>query len=350
MDNEKNVTTEKLDSEQRVRVLSPGMLVAKRFFRNKLAIVGLVIIVSMFLFAFLGGAIMPYSQSQVFYTKEVMQKDYAGATYIEDYQIKAAEGVELPGDIFSKTILAITTKEYVFESKEGGIYGLGSISDNSFFVYSLEKANNLVALSSPEKNAAAEAGRNIFDYNGETYLFSGEGKVADLYNTTEIGVACQLSFTAFGEGTELSYDFYHNVLVAMKDGATTMIADGVNYQIETDGATSALVKTESGEDFASVSNMNINSVVGGVYLTPDYKEAAKEAIDSGAESFTYTNADGEETEYIISNKNGEYIIKRYQETQVVDTYASPSKAHLLGTDANGMDLLARLMYGGRISL
>ena len=32
-----------LDDEQRVRVLSPGMLVAKRFIRNKLAMVGLVI-------------------------------------------------------------------------------------------------------------------------------------------------------------------------------------------------------------------------------------------------------------------------------------------------------------------
>ena len=30
--------------------------------------------------------------------------------------------------------------------------------------------------------------------------------------------------------------------------------------------------------------------------------------------------------------------------------AAPSKEHLFGTDGNGMDLLARLMYGGRISL
>ena len=35
---------------------------------------------------------------------------------------------------------------------------------------------------------------------------------------------------------------------------------------------------------------------------------------------------------------------------MIDTYASPSKEHIMGTDANGMDLLARLMYGGRISL
>ena len=33
-----------------------------------------------------------------------------------------------------------------------------------------------------------------------------------------------------------------------------------------------------------------------------------------------------------------------------DRYASPNKEHWLGTDTNGMDMLTRLMYGGRVSL
>jgi peptide/nickel transport system permease protein len=37
-------------------------------------------------------------------------------------------------------------------------------------------------------------------------------------------------------------------------------------------------------------------------------------------------------------------------TRVWDSYTSPSRAHPLGTDKNGMDMLTRLMYGGRISL
>ena len=37
-------------------------------------------------------------------------------------------------------------------------------------------------------------------------------------------------------------------------------------------------------------------------------------------------------------------------TYVYDQYAAPSKAHWLGTDVNGMDMLTRLMYGGRVSL
>ena len=38
------------------------------------------------------------------------------------------------------------------------------------------------------------------------------------------------------------------------------------------------------------------------------------------------------------------------ETQIFDTYSGPSKEHWLGTDRNGMDMLTRLMYGGRVSL
>ena len=57
--NNNHFGTQKLDDERRVRVLSPGMLVFKRFMRNKLAISGLVILVVMFAFAFLGGLFSP---------------------------------------------------------------------------------------------------------------------------------------------------------------------------------------------------------------------------------------------------------------------------------------------------
>ena len=57
-----------LNDDRRVKVLSPGALIAKRFFRNRLAVVGLVILVVMFLFSFLGGVISPYGQEETFST------------------------------------------------------------------------------------------------------------------------------------------------------------------------------------------------------------------------------------------------------------------------------------------
>ena len=49
-------STESLRGENlgdRVRVLSPGAMVAKRFFRSKLSVVGLVMLVALFLISFI---------------------------------------------------------------------------------------------------------------------------------------------------------------------------------------------------------------------------------------------------------------------------------------------------------
>ena len=56
-----------LNDDRRVKVLSPGMLVTKRFFRNRLAVTGMAILVFMFVFSFIGGLISPYEQDKFFY-------------------------------------------------------------------------------------------------------------------------------------------------------------------------------------------------------------------------------------------------------------------------------------------
>lgn len=347
---EVNQTTETLDSTQRVRVLSPGMLVMKRFFRNKLAIVGLVIIVSMFLFAFLGGAISPYGESEVFFTREVMQKDYAGATIVEDYHIYTADGVTLPSDIHSKVIRATAAKDYVFTTKDGSLWGIEIYTDNSYGLAAVEKVNDMLVMKSKACTEAQKNGFNSFEYNGTDYIINGEGIKASLYKATNKGVVCQLSFTTYDSSAKLDYAFYQSVLLALKEGQTSVDISGTTYALEVLDEGTVNVTTADGTDYAYISNMNINAVVDGVFLTPEYKVAVKEAIEAGQESFEFLNADGEKETYLVQNKNGQYVIKRYQETAVIDIYGSPSKAHPLGTDANGMDILARLMYGGRVSL
>lgn len=46
----------------RVKVLSPGMTVLKRFFRSKLSVTGLIILVVLFLFSFVGPLFSPYGE------------------------------------------------------------------------------------------------------------------------------------------------------------------------------------------------------------------------------------------------------------------------------------------------
>ena len=84
MQEEKKATEEKkeqelsLNDDRRVKVLSPGALVAKRFFRNRLAVVGLTMLVVMFVFSFIGGLVSPYGQDEQFYTYTHMDKEYVG--------------------------------------------------------------------------------------------------------------------------------------------------------------------------------------------------------------------------------------------------------------------------------
>ena len=74
----------KLDDARRVKAVSPGLLVVKRFFRNKLALVGLSILVILFLFCFLGAAVYPYRQDQTFSTFESILFDYSFAKQNEN--------------------------------------------------------------------------------------------------------------------------------------------------------------------------------------------------------------------------------------------------------------------------
>ncbi len=65
-----------------------------------------------------------------------------------------------------------------------------------------------------------------------------------------------------------------------------------------------------------------------------------------------TTSSLQEYVYEITLENGETIkvIEVLEHTSEINSYASPSKVHLLGTDDKGMDVFVRLMYGGRISL
>ena len=55
-----------LNDDRRVKVLSPGAMVAKRFFRNGVAVFGMVVLIAMFLFSFVGGVVSPYEEDEKF--------------------------------------------------------------------------------------------------------------------------------------------------------------------------------------------------------------------------------------------------------------------------------------------
>ncbi len=75
-----------------------------------------------------------------------------------------------------------------------------------------------------------------------------------------------------------------------------------------------------------------------------------QAIDDRETEFSYTHEDGETVDYTIVRVNNTFNIKKETPIELIRTFEAPSAEHLLGLDNNGMDVMTRLMFGGRVSL
>lgn len=364
LDTKHNSTSTSLDDEQRVKVLSPGMMVAKRFFRNRLAMVGLIIIVCMFLFSFVGGMFAPYSEKQVFRTTETAIKDYAGVAENKDWQYSIADGKDFPAAAQAQMILAINKEQASFTAKDV-TYGLLKKSDNLYYIVQGEQIatttnvrgafnyNEIVAGALTDNvkaayEAAVAANATEFDADGVHYSITQQGRMNSINVAENIAIASKFVFSGATQDIQPSFEFKCAALDAVEAEATSVEIEGTTYTIKENDEGALFYK--DGEEYVLVSTYNISPANDGVFLTLDFRRAALEAIDKGKEKFSYTDEEGKETEYVLKRKNEQYTVRNYVETQVNDTYAKPSKTHILGTDGHGMDMLTRLMFGGRISL
>lgn len=359
-------TSKALDDEQRVKILSPGMLVAKRFFRNKLAVAGLVILVTMFIFSFIGGMVSPYGESQVFRKTDHVWKDYAGATYNKSYIFETANGDEFPAQGQQKFILATNKGNDSFEAN-GVTYGLEQKGEDYWAIYSSESVATVLTLKGKStykqvgntevtdeiKEGYEEAvanDENTFEVDGITYTIEKAGRENQITISGEVAFATKKVFSAAAKDADLGFQFKQAVLDAIEDGETSFEYDGTKYELNTTEEETSTEVVKDGEVYATISNLLVSPQANGVFLSLSFKEAVEQAIADKATTFTAMNEAGEEETYQLQTKNTQYVVRSQKATTVNDTYSAPSKKHWAGTDGNGMDMLTRLMYGGRISL
>ena len=76
--------TEKIESAQQPeqenlseKIITPGQLVLKRFLRNKLAIIGIFILVFMAIFCYIGPFFCPYGEYELFYINKATNEEYS---------------------------------------------------------------------------------------------------------------------------------------------------------------------------------------------------------------------------------------------------------------------------------
>lgn len=291
-----------LNDDRRVKTLSPGALVVKRFFRNRLAVLGLVMLAVMFLFSFVGGMISPYGQDEQFYTYTYLEKEYVGVTRNEDFRYISAEGENF-----------------------------GSAAQAQFLM-------------------AQMMGKTEFEYKDVNYEVAQEGQdfYAILVDGKAIAIAYKDIVNASDGVPELLFDTKHEALKMYTNGKTgSFNADGQDYTLDEGGN---IILGE--EIMGYISRFVVQSKENGVVISRDFKERLEEVLDEDGTEFAYTGMDGEEHNYTITYDAGAKVWSVMQETEtyVYSQYESPTMTHPLGTDANGMDMLTRLMYGGRVSL
>ncbi len=357
-----------LDEDQRVKVLSPSMLVFKRFIRNKLAIIGSFIIVGMFLFAFVGGVVSPYGESQVFMGYETMSKEYASVTKNKEFRYTTADGKNFPSAVKAEVILAVSSGKSEFTSM-GKVYALTKEGENLYRISLMDKyatatmirgiadvkAVDGKKLSEEVKNgflAAIDAKETSFTVDGVTYQVSNQGKEYSLGVLDDVALASHKIFDANDAATKLSIEFKIQAEKAFNEGKTSFEVEGVTYYIEPEGSSGTIYYNENGNqvNYAQLSDFVVAPIGNDVFLDVEFKSLIQQAINDGETSVTQTDAEGNEIVYKIERKNEQYTVKADSATQLIRIYEKPSKEHWLGTDGNGMDIMTRLMYGGRISL
>lgn len=351
-----------LDDEQRVKVLSPAALVFKRFIRNKLAITGIIILALMFIFAFVGGVVTPYGESQVFKKIDKVSTSYASATYNSDLRYTVKEGESFEGSARSAFLYAMGKNNIVFDDGENE-YSYKLYGDDLYLISGLKTvmkvdniANSMVYTpaegneANEELKAAFEAAvaakESTFTVGEQEYVITSNRRSYNISIEDVIALATMNVYDAYDEARKdfiNSFAFKYEAERALQDGKDTFDFEGSVYTIEREEE--SVIIRENGTEFAAISDIIVQAVDSSVFLSVDMKNAFREAIAEKQEKFTY---DG--VEYMSRDVNGTFMISSDTESELIEMYARPSLKHPLGTDQNGMDVLTRLMYGGRISL
>ncbi len=370
-ENKKNQTSNaesqekmKLDDARRVKSMSPTQMVMKRFMRNKLAITGAVIITVMFLFAFIGPLFIPYTESQVFRGTEYMVKDFAGAVENKDLAYLSEDTSDSNIPIAFKRALAEGTDSF---SSNGVNYTFTAIDEENYQIYAAETVATVMAKGKMylykaadgfevtdeiEKafEAAQNKGETSFECDGQEYVIGKQDRSISIGIAKQAGYATTWLFDAYDTADTLAgeYAFKEACIEALAVGDTEVTVDGETYELqEIDGG--YLVVDSSDVKRVLISRMKINAKASDIRLSGEFRIALCNAIRDGESSFVMIE-DDEEVEYTLKLSNGTYLVKANMPTEVRRMYESPSIEHPLGLDGNGMDVMTRLMYGGRVSL
>ena len=445
-----------LDDVSRVKVLSPGRQVFKRFIRNRLAVFGSAVLIFMFVFSFLGPLFYAHGQTEIFYKYNNQNVNYALAKENSAYNgYVVNDSVELD----SKVVTAMNSniksmieegKDYLLVEGETGNFEINRLGDEIYTLSGREmdeicavgtstvtigtydsvgkklkfSGEEIEGLEDAAKACKGKSGE--FKFGGETYSYKkGSGKSYTITKTSDginyaessLGeefeaamlaaieseakafsfegvnytilnkdethhvytsgdpsmamVYTRFTLDTYETGLKVSDEFRVNALLAAYDSGKFSY-EGQKYTIKSNDDVLEIFDAQ-GDEFAEFSTISIRRYSGEDSMDYDLKKTLNTVIEEMQEKdlktaeltyrlpmqdengvYTYDEQgilqyeDGDLT--ISQRDTGSYVINCQQTIYVIDKFAAPSGTHVLGTDGDGFDVLARIMYGGRISL
>ena len=446
-----------LDDVSRVKVLSPGRQVFKRFMRNRLAVFGSGLLILMFVFSFLGPLFYPYGQKEIFYKYDTQNVNYALAKEITSYTgYKLSSDITVPRTVTTSinsmakkliaadgdgALLVADDDAFLLNRINDDVFNLSSVTtrkvasvgSGSALVGTYDMIDDTITFNGQKIDGLLEALKADFNRAGGEFTFEGvtyayEKDVAKSYNIysemngvvmydTDLPasfegafekaagskaysfavngktyflvestngydayfvsgekaamVFTRLTFNAISSDVKISDELKANTLTHIMDG-TSFKVDGNSYVVaESEGL--MILKDEKGGEIAELSQFSVRRYTGEDSIEYDLKKEIEELVltmaETGAKSetlvyniplqdesglYTYDeegNLKYSEAELVITRRDtGEYVINCDQIIYLIDMFSPASKEHILGTDGDGFDVLARVMYGGRISL
>ncbi len=445
-----------LDDVSRVKVLSPGRQVIKRFIRNRLAVFGSAVLIFMFVFSFLGPLFYAHGQTEIFYKYNNQNVNYALAKENSAYNgYVVNDSVELD----SKVVTAMNSniksmieegKDYLLVEGETGNFEINRLGDEIYTLsgremdevcavgtstvtigtydsvgkklkfsgeeiegledaakackgksgefkfggetYSYKKGSGksyTITKTSDGINyaegslgeefesamlAAIESEAKAFSFGGVNYTILNKDETHHVYTSGEPSMAMvytRFTLDTYETGLKVSDEFRVNALLAAYDSGKFSY-EGQKYTIKSNDDVLEIFDAQ-GNEFAEFSIISIRRYSGEDSMDYDLKKTLNTVIEEMQEKdlktaeltyrlpmqdengvYTYDeqgNLQYEDGDLTISQRDtGSYVINCQQTIYVIDKFAAPSGTHVLGTDGDGFDVLARIMYGGRISL
>jgi len=321
-----------LDDVSRVKVLSPGRQVFKRFIRNRLAVFGSVLLITMFVFSFFGPLFYRYGQKQIFYKFDNQNVNYGMAkenTAYNGYPIDGSIEIERPvTNSINSNIKQMIAKgqDHAVLFGESGTYELRKSSDEIYILSRIgtdpvctigsgtvkvgvyDSIRKAISFNGAEIPGLAEAASSIkgkggtIEFDGTTYTFSkGAGKSFDITaEMSGVQYAGEVPEDGFEEALEQ----------AINEGSETFSFAGTDYITKSNGSLTEVFRVNTADPARVFTRLTVDTRQLGQQVSEEFRvNALLAAADGGsftADGSTFTAAYEDDVLTVLDEAGNEY--------------------------------------------